>query len=121
MILLNSTFRPIARILFIFIFIFASTLLAQPPTPMPAVAQTDGPTATDEIATVPTGFTDASVTTVTGNATGLALLPDGRLLIAVKEGKLSNSSYVVSFTPNREGRRRRRRIGVLSPKLQANG
>ena len=87
MIQLNLKFRLFVRILFTLI--FASTCFSQASPTFTAIAQTDGPQAPDTVATVPTGFTDATVTDVSGNATGLALLPDGRLLIATKEGQLT--------------------------------
>jgi glucose/arabinose dehydrogenase/subtilisin-like proprotein convertase family protein len=47
------------------------------------------PFAPGDVATVPANFADATVTTVSGNATGLEILPDGRLLITSKEGQLT--------------------------------
>ncbi|NJM42080.1 MAG: PQQ-dependent sugar dehydrogenase [Anaerolineae bacterium] len=81
---LKLNIKQIVRPLFAFIFV--STLSAQ--APLTVAAQTAGPQAPDEVAVVPSGFTDAPVTDVSGNATGLELLPDGRLLITTKEGQL---------------------------------
>ncbi len=82
MIQLNLKFR------LFFTLILASTHFVQASPAAIAIAQTDGPQTPDQVAVVPAGFTDATVTDISGNATGLELLPDGRLLITAKAGQL---------------------------------
>jgi hypothetical protein len=63
---------------------FVAGLLALGTTALPApnVSQAEG----DQ--TLPPGYTDERIGTVDSHPTGLAMLPDGRLLIATQGGQL---------------------------------